>query len=114
MAKTINFNALRRPSLPLVMSDEAQTKITVGAPSEGLVEELQQIAPEMQTALQSENAESIRTIYDLAARLMSCNREGITVTATDLRDVYKLGLEELIFFYQAYMDFIAEITNAKN
>lgn len=114
MAKTLDFNALNRPTLPLVMADEAKTKIDVIAPTEGLVEELQSIAPDMVKVLVSDDETAVPVIYDLAARLISCNKQGLKVTAEDLRDKYKLNLEALIFFYSAYMDFMDEITNAKN
>lgn len=114
MAKTLDFNALVPPTLPLVMRDEAKTQIDVVAPTEGLVEELQAVAPIMESALASKEAEAVPAIYDLAARLISCNRQGQQVTAEDLRGKYKLNLEALIFFYNAYIDFIAEIPNAKN
>ena len=114
MAKTLDFNVIVPPTLPLVMRDEAKTKIDVVAPIEGLVEELQAVAPDMESALASDEAKAIPTIYDLAARLISCNKQGLRVTAEELRDKYKLNLEALIFFYNAYMDFLNEITNVKN
>lgn len=114
MAKTLNFNTIVPPTLPLVMRDEAQTEITVVSPTEGLVEELQAIAPHMTEMLQSDESQAIPAIYDLAAKLISCNKEGLAVSVDDLRNKYKLNLEALIVFYNAYMDFLAEITNAKN
>ena len=114
MAKTLDFNTLVPPTLPLVMRDEAKTKIDVVAPTEGLVEELQAVAPTMGSALAANEEEAVPAIYDLAARLISCNRQGLQVTAEDLRGKYALNLEALIFFYNAYMDFIAELTDAKN
>lgn len=116
MAKTLNFNTLKRPTLPLVMMDEAQTLIKVTSPSTALVEELQAVAPDLTEALNSadEDPAGIQAIYDLAARLMSHNLDGIPVTVDDLRNKYKLGLEELVFFYMAYVDFIEEIKTTKN
>ncbi len=114
MAKTLDFNVIVPPTLPMVMCDEAKTKIDVVAPIEGLVEELQAVAPDMESALASDEAKAIPVIYDLAARLISCNKQGLQVTAEDLRGKYKLGLEALIVFYNVYMDFLGEITNAKN
>ena len=114
MAKTLNFNTIVPPTLPLVMRDEAQTEITVIAPLEALVEELQAVAPHMIEMLTGDESEATPVIYDLAARLISCNKEGLQVTADDLRDKYKLNLEALIVFYNVYLDFLSEITNAKN
>ena len=114
MAKTLDFNALVPPTLPLVMRDAEKTEIIVTAPLEALVEELQAVAPVMEEALRSEEATAVPVIYDLAARLISCNKQGLQVTADDLRDKYKLNLESLVVFYNVYLDFLSEITNAKN
>ena len=114
MAKTLDFNVIAPPTLPLIMRDDRRTEIIVTAPTEGLVEELQAMAPELTKILESNNTESIKAVYGLAAKLISCNRAGLQVTAEDLRDKYKLNLETLIVFFSVYLDFINEITNAKN
>ena len=114
MAKTLDFNIITPPTLPLVMRDEGRTEIVVSTPSEKLVEELQALAPELHKILGVGDAESIKAVYGLAAKLISCNRSGLQVTAEDLRDKYKLNLEALIVFYNVYLDFLNEITNAKN
>lgn len=114
MAKTLDFNVLVPPTLPLVMRDDRRTEIVVTLPTEGLVEELQNLGPHMTEMLQENESEAIPAIYDLAARLISCNRAGLQVTAEDLRDKYRLNLEALVVFYNVYLDFIGEINKAKN
>lgn len=114
MARTLDFNSINRPVLELVMQDEAKTVIKVGTPSEKLVEELQATMPELQNVLSSGDKEAVSLCYDLAARLINCNRSFITVTAEELRDKYHIDFEGLIIFYSAYLDFIQEINNAKN
>lgn len=114
MAKTLDFNKINRPTLQLVMPDEAKTVIKVTTPKESMVEELQAILPELQNIVSAGDAEATRLCYDLAARLINCNRSFITVTAEELRDKYNLDLEGLIVFYSTYIDFVQEINNAKN
>ena len=114
MAKTLDFNALKMPKLPLVMSDDEKTCIVVTAPPEGLVEELQSAGPEFKKALESKEVEGVQACYELAARLISYNQSGLQVTAEDLRYKYKIPWYGLIFFFNAYADFISEIQNAKN
>lgn len=114
MAKTLDFNVIIPPSLPLVMCDPERTKIDVLAPTEGLVEELEVVGADMKAALESNEEASIPVIYDLAARLISCNKQGLAVTAEELRDKYKLNLEALIVFYNTYPDFLNEVAGAKN
>lgn len=114
MAKTLDFNVIVPPTLPLVMRDPARTKIDVVAPTEGLVEELEAVGADMKAALESNEEAAVPVIYDLAARLISCNKQGLAVTAEELRDKYALNLEALIVFYNSYMDFLNEVAGAKN
>lgn len=114
MAKVLDFNTIERPVLELVMQDDKRTHIRVSTPTESLVEELAALAPQLEKVLQSKDAESIRAIYDLAARLINCNRDCLQVTSEDLRDKYRMNFESLVIFFGAYVDFINEVTNAKN
>lgn len=114
MPKTLDFNTLTRPTLQLIMQDEEHTKISVITPTEGLMEELGAALPELEKVLQNGDMTTVQACYDLAARLMSCNRSGIKVTTEDLRGKYQINLEALIIFYNAYIDFIEEVTNQKN
>lgn len=114
MAKTLDFNVVERPVLELIMTDDARTHIKVSTPTESLVEELQNMAPKLNAMLNTPDQASTEDVYDLAARLMNCNRSFITVTKEDLRDKYRMNLESLLIFFSAYLDFINELTNAKN
>lgn len=114
MAKTLDFNSLKKPALPLVMKDDKKTKIPVTTPTEGLVEKLQAAGPEFETVFATGDPEGVKAAYDLAAKLISCNLLGLQVTAEELRDKYGLNLYDLVFFFGAYTDFLAEIANAKN
>ena len=114
MARTLDFNSINRPVLELVMQDEAKTVIKVSTPSEKLVEELQATMPELQEVLNTGNKDAVALCYDLAARLINCNRSFITVTAEELREKFRIDLESLVIFYSAYLDFIQEINDVKN
>lgn len=116
MKKTLDFNALEKPTLELTMKDKARTVLHVLTPTEKLIEELQAAAPGITAAMEGKDAGMVAEVYGLAAKLISVNQEGIEVTADDLRDPekYGLGLEYLIIFFSAYLDFINEIAQAKN
>lgn len=111
MAKTLDFNSIKRPTLPVVMMDEERTQIRLSTPTEAMVEELQAILPEL---TRESDANAIALWYELAAKLFSCNFDGIVVTTQDLRGKYRMGSDHLIIFFSAYTDFINEISNAKN
>lgn len=112
MENVLDFRSCRPPILPVVLPDGLKLHVT--PPTVDLQDELQANVGELQKVLTSGDAESVATMYDLAARLMSCNRHGIRLTAVDLRDNHGLDLEDLMLFYSAYADFISGIKRAKN
>lgn len=112
MAKILDFNALERPTLEITMKDTDRTKIRVTTPTERLYERLLVASAELAHV---KDAAAIRATYDLAAELISCNLDGLIVTADELKDKYRLTWDtDLIVFFSAYLDFIHEIKNAKN
>ena len=114
MSKVLDFNTVERPTLELIMPDTDHTVIKVGTPTESLVEELAALAPQLEKVLQAKDADSIEAIYDLAARLINCNRNFIKVTPEDLRGKFNMNFENLVLFFGHYIDFINDITRAKN
>ena len=114
MAKTLDFNSYRRPTLILSMKDDKRTKIHVTTPTVELVEELRANLTELQNALVGNDATASRAVYDLAAKLINCNMDGLTVTAEELATTYEMNLEDMTMFFTVYMDFVSEIKNTKN
>lgn len=114
MAKILDFNSLTRPTLELIMKDEERTKLRLVCPTESLVERLETGMGELKSVLGKKNAESIQAAFSLAADLISCNDAYVSVTAEDLRDRYRFGVEDMVAFFLAYMEFINEIKSAKN
>lgn len=114
MAKVLDLNTVERPVLTLILQDENRTRIDVTTPTESLVEELRHIAPQLSASLENPNDMDAKAPYDLAARLISCNKQGLQVTAEDLAGKYRMNLESMLIFYGAYVEFIDDITKAKN
>lgn len=115
MAKVLDLNSVeQRPTLELTLQDKDRTTLLVTIPTEGLVNELESMGPELTTVLAKGDKEGVDQAFDLAARLISCNRNGKTITPDELRTVYNMSFESLIVFMSAYLDFIEEITHLKN
>ena len=110
----LDFNALEQPTLELTLKDDNKTTIHATAPTEELVERLTAAAPDLKKTIDQGHVETTKALYGLMADLMSCNREGITFTAESLRDTYRLRLFELVVFVKTYLEFIGEISGAKN
>lgn len=115
MAKVLDLNSVEQQhTLELTLQDKDKTTLLVTIPTEGLVNELEATGPELTKVLKKGDKAGTDMAFDLAARLISCNRNGKTVTGTELREVYNMNFATLIVFYSAYLDFIADIKNEKN
>lgn len=114
MANLLDFNRFRPPILPVQLLDEARTILHVTPPTVELQEELRARLPELSSLLEGGDEEQRAGMWELAARLMSCNRNWLTIDATQLRTKYGLDEEDLTIFYSTYVDFVKDLENAKN
>lgn len=112
--KALNFNTIQQPTWPVTLKDEDQTTVHLTAPSVELVDRLVAMAPELEEASKTKDGRVVHKCYELVAKVMSCNEAGMQITAEELRDRYKLTFVELLMLVNGYMEFIAEIKNAKN
>ena len=111
---TLNFNRYRPPILPVEMLDDERTVINLVPPTVDLQEELRACATDLYALLNGENEEQRLALWDLAARLMSCNRNMRKITPEQLRTTFRLDEEDLVVFYDAYVAFVTGIETAKN
>lgn len=110
----LNFNQYRPPILPVEMMDDAKTVIHVVAPTVDLQEELRANVGDLNALFTGDDDEKRAGLFDLAARLMSCNRNMRKITPEQLRTTFRLDEEDLVVFYHEYVNFLTGIENAKN
>ena len=109
----LNLNTVKRPTLDLTMMDEEQTLLRVKIPTLDMFKEMQNMSSALD-GVEDGDKDSVDALYEMLARLLSCNRDRIKVTATELRGKYNIDLESAILVFRAYVDFITSILNAKN
>lgn len=114
MSKSFDFNAITQQTLEVTLNDPEHTMLHVTTPPERLIEQLAASLDDLTGPNTGNDFDKIRASYKLAAELMSCNLEGIQITAEDLREKYKVMPIVLAAFVTAYMDFINDFHNAKN
>lgn len=113
MSRSFDFNSITQETLETKLPGIV---LHVTTPPERLIEQLAASQEEMNRLWSTEGnvVEKSRAAYKLAAEIISCNVEGVTVTADDLRDKYKVIPVALAAYLATYMDFINEFHNAKN
>lgn len=106
---SLNLNTAKRPTLDLTFSNELETQLHVSFPTKDMVEELKNLDV---STVDDDDVDALVNSYELAAKLISRNRENIQVTAGELRDKYCMDMEALILFFNAYSDFVSEVVEA--
>lgn len=116
MSKVFDFNAISKHTLETKLNDIEGTVLHVTTPPENLIEQLAASQEELTNLWKAEGntVEKSHKAYELAAKLMSCNEEGVTITADDLRGKYRVYPMALVQYIGVYMEFINEFHNAKN
>lgn len=112
MAKTVNFNRHRPPILRVPLTESLVLHVT--PPTVDLQEELRARRTELSALLSKDDEDMRVALWDLAARLMSCNRNLRTITAEELRTTYELDEADLAVFYDDYAAFLSDLETAKN
>lgn len=124
MVKLLDLNNFELPTMELILPGADRTTLHVTAPSEALINEMKNWAQTDLGKLSTGDCESVELSYSLTARLLSCNLEGVELTAETLRekiaetDVCKKHkvdpLWVLIQIAKTYLEFIHELENEKN
>ena len=111
MAKTLDFNTLKKEYLTVRLKDEKKTVLMIGTPTKAILDEFIAIN---ETISENDGAdkEAVNDLYKVCAKVMSFNKGGIKVTADQLSESY--DLEDIMIFFNAYSDFMESVTKAKN
>lgn len=114
MAKPLNFNNVKKTFLTVTLADENNTVLMIGTPTKAIMDDLTILQSNLEEIQEdAENSqEATDELYGACARVMSRNKTGKVITKEFLADLF--DFEDVIIFFNAYMDFISEVTNSKN
>lgn len=110
MARSLDFNNIKKKYLTVTLADEAKTVLLVGTPTKALLDNLLS----MQDSLTDESLtdDAIDDLYEICAKILSRNKAGKVITTQTVQELF--DFEDIIFFIRAYTDFISEVSGVKN
>ena len=113
MAKSLNFNNVKKQFLTVTLADEKNTTLMIGTPTKAIMDDLMILQESMNAVSDNEtNNEATDDLYSACARVMSRNKAGVKITKDYLSEIF--DFEDIIIFFNAYMDFIDEVIASKN
>jgi len=113
MAKPLNFKMVPKQYLTVTLPDEKGTTLLIGTPNKRLMDDLTVLQASIDAIEENAvNTESFDELYNACAKIMSRNKANIIITKETLEDIF--DFEDIMIFFNAYMEFIDEVSNAKN
>lgn len=114
MAKTLNFNSIKREYFTVTLPDEDKTSIMISTPTKDLLGKIISLSSSMNIDNNdiTEVNNLLDDLYGTIAKIMSCNKGGIVITKEKLESC--LGFDDLITFFREYLAFVNNIKNIKN
>ena len=113
MAKSLNFNNVKKQFLTVTLADEKNTTLMIGTPTKAIMDDLTLLQKSMESINDTEsNSEATDDLYNACARVMSRNKAGVKITKEFLAEIF--DFEDITIFFNAYMDFIDEVIASKN
>ena len=113
MARALDFNEAQRSFLDITLRDPDRTVVHLDLPNEGLISELMGMEGDIER-MKTGNQAAVHDIYNLGARLISCNFDFFEVTGDELRTKYGMNLVLMLTFFSAYNGAMTTLAGAKN
>ena len=111
--KSLNFNNVKKTYLTVTLADENNTTIMIGTPTKAIMDDLVLLQSGLETISEDDaNVDATDELYSACAKVMSRNKGGIKISKEFLEEIF--DFEEIMIFFNAYMDFITEVTSGKN
>lgn len=114
MSKPLNFNNVKKKYLTVTLADEKKTTVMICAPTKRVLSAIISLKDTM-TDIEETNdisEETLDELYSLTAEIMSHNKGAVKIEAELLEEIF--DFEDIMTFFDAYMDFINEETAGKN
>lgn len=111
MAKTFDFNKIKEKTMRVVLSDEKNTTLILKTPNKKLYEYMKDARADFVNT--EDQDELLESLYDVTACIMSHNKNGIEITADQLRELYD-DIDYIYAFLEAYTEFINDYHKAEN
>lgn len=113
MANVLNFNNIKKRYLTITLPDEQKTTLMIGTPTKAIMDDLILLKSGIETLEEDEtNTEAIDDLYTSCAKVMSRNKGGVKITTEYLSELF--DFEDIMIFFNSYMNFLSELTSAKN
>lgn len=112
MSNTLDFNKIKKKYLTVTLADENNTTILIGTPTKAIMDDLMSLKTSLKAMTDEADDETMDELYDICAKIMSRNKTNKKIEKEHLENVF--DFEDIIIFFNAYMEFVTTLSSEKN
>ena len=116
MAKTLDFTTKKKQFMTVKLNDAEKTTLVINTPTKEVFDILFECFGKLNEMEKTNDPKVIKNtfgeLYEVCAMAMSHNKNRKHITAADLAKMF--DFEDLLLFFNAYMDFVGEVAATKN
>lgn len=110
MAKTLNFNKLKKNYYVVTLADDKETTLMICTPTKKIMDDI--IASKDIFDANTISDDVVDALYDLCTTILNHNKGGIKVPKELVENT--LDFLDIVELIRGYSEFINELTKAKN
>ena len=113
MAKSLNYNNVKKRYLNVTLADAKNTVLMVGMPTKAAMSRLFAVQERMDEVEGTNLSEELLDdLYAVCAAALSRNKTGVVIHQAELEELF--DLDDIMLFFDAYLDFVGEAASEKN
>lgn len=111
MANVLDFTKRKKEYLTVKLDDPKKTVLMIGTPTKSILEDFMYLNAKVEEE-GGASGELVDDLYEICAKIMSFNKGGLKITSDYLSEFF--DIEDIMVFFNAYMDYMNTLTNSKN
>lgn len=111
MANVLDFTKRKKEYLTVKLDDPKKTVLMISTPNKKILEDFMYLNAQIEEE-GGASGEMVGELYSVCAKIMSFNKGGIKITSEYLEEFF--DIEDIMIFFNAYMEYMESITASKN
>lgn len=107
----LNFNNIKKTYMTITLPDDENTKLMIMTPTKSIMDKVIGME-EFISGVDEVGQGVLDDLYNVCAEIMNRNKAGKKITAEYISKI--LDFEDLIIFFNAYLEYVGSVSNLKN
>ena len=107
----LNFNNIKKTYMTITLPDDENTTLMIMTPTKAIMDKVIGME-EFISGVDEVGQGVLDDLYNVCAEIMNRNKAGKKITAEYISKI--LDFEDLIIFFNAYLEYVGSVSNLKN